>query len=131
MRASSSTHVRGRIRRATAGLALTALLGGAALPLLDAALSAESAPFCGSKGRCCCGRDTAQADERPCLRRGCGCGLPDASVAVGPLRLEAVLPTGLPTHLEPRTPGAATVLAIVLSRPHAPPVPPPRRALPA
>ena len=130
MRASSSTHVRVRIRRTTAGLALAALLGGPALPLLDAALSAESAPFCGSKGRCCCARDTAQADERPCLRRGCGCGLPDASVA-GPLRLEAVLPTGLPAQLEPRTPGAAKVLAIVLIRPHAPPVPPPRRALPA
>jgi hypothetical protein len=131
MRRSPTTHVRIRIRRATAGLALAALLGGAALPLLDAALAAETAPLCCSKGRCCCTGETAEADERPCLRRGCGCERPDASVAFGRLRLEAVLPTGLPAQLEPRTPGAAKALAIVLSRPYAPPVPPPRRALPA
>jgi hypothetical protein len=99
--------------------------------MLAAVTGPEAAPFCGSEGRCCCARDTAAADERPCLRRGCGCEPEDASVAPGSLKLEAVLPTGVPAPLGPRAPGAVTALAIVLSRPHAPPVPPPRRALPA
>lgn len=120
-----------RIQSATAGLALAALLGALALPLLEVALADDSAPLCCSRGRCCCAGVTAGADERPCLRRGCGCERPDATVAGAPLRLEAVLPASLPAHLESHTRCSAKECAIVLSRPHAPPVPPPRRVLSA
>jgi len=120
-----------RIQGAMAGLALTALLGALALPLLEVALANESAPLCCSRGRCCCAGVTAGSDERPCLRRGCGCERPDATVAGGPLGLEAVLPASLPAHLESHTRRGAIGRVSVLSRPHAPPVPPPRRVLPA
>jgi len=120
-----------RIQSATTGLALAALLGALALPLLEVALANESAPLCCSRGRCCCAGDTAGADERPCLRRGCGCERPDATVAGGPLRLEAVLSVSPPAHLESHICCSAIGHASVLSRPHAPPVPPPRHVLPA
>jgi hypothetical protein len=120
-----------RIQRATVALAVTALLGALALPLLEVALANASAPLCCSRGRCCCAGVTAGSEERPCLRRGCGCERPDATVAGGPLGLEAVLPASLPAHREPHTRCDARGRASVLSRPHAPPVPPPRRVLSA
>jgi hypothetical protein len=120
-------------RRSAAAVGLAFLLGGLGLPLLGPLLAGERAPFCCGKGRCCCTEGaTATADERPCLRRGCGCETGDAVVAGAPLRIEAVLPRNEP----PARPGARLLKAVAratspVDRPHAPAVPPPRRPLPA
>jgi hypothetical protein len=117
-------------RAAAAWLGIAVLGGGLVLPALGLVLAVEPAAFCCAKGRCCCADPAAGADERPCLRRGCGCETRDAVVAGAPPWLEAVLPAASrlarpePRPLErgpaPRSPRA---------RPHAPPVPPPRRSL--
>jgi len=120
------------LRSAAAVFALTVLLGGLGLPLLGLALADEPGPFCCAKGRCCCANATAGADERPCLRRGCGCERPDATVAGAPLAFEAVLPaTSRLPRLAARSLGGSLAPASPLARPHAPPVPPPRRFLSA
>ena len=118
-------------RRPRGALGLAVLLGGLALPLLGLALDEGRPAFCCSEGRCCCADADAGADERPCLRRGCGCGQGDVVVAGAPLWFEAVLPATC--RLErpaPRSLGGAATPGSPLARPHAPPVPPPRR-LPA
>ena len=119
-------------RAAVAGLALAVLLGGLALPLVSLALADEPAPFCCGKGRCCCADAAAGADERPCLRRGCGCEQRDVVVAGAPLWLEAVLPaTSRMPRPQPRPLAGSLTPGGPLARPHAPPVPPPRRSFPA
>jgi len=120
------------LRTATAALGLGVLLGGFAVPLLGSVLADERAPFCSSKGRCCCADEAAGRDDRTCLRRGCGCGKPGDVVIAGPLRIEAVLPASAP--LVTVSPGEANWEAAAerpLPRADAPPVPPPRRSLPA
>jgi hypothetical protein len=118
---------------ASAAVGLAVLLGGLALPLLGLALAEETAGFCGGKGRCCCAGDTAaRTDDRPCVRRSCGCERPEATVAGAPLTIEAVLPaTGEPARPEPRSLDGTTAARSLHDRPHAPPVPPPRPRLPA
>ena len=122
-----------RVARAAAALLGLAVLGGAlVLPVLGLALADEPAAFCCAKGRCCCADPAAGADERPCLRRGCGCERPDATVAGAPLAFEAVLPaTSRLVRPEPRPLGRRLAPGRPLARPHAPPVPPPKRSLPA
>ena len=119
-----------RTSKAVAGLAI--LLGSLALPLLSAALAEEPAPFC-CRGRCCCTVETTDdAEGRPCLRVRCGCGQPDAVVIGAPLRFEAVLPAVCaPLRSEARPLERRLAPASPLDRPHAPPVPPPKRPLPA
>lgn len=119
-----------RAVKAVAGLAI--LLGSLALPLLSAVLAEEPAPFC-CRGRCCCtGERTDDRDGRPCLRVRCGCGQPDALVIGSPLRLEAVLPAVVaPRPAEARRLEAGVPPVTPLDRPHAPPVPPPKRPLSA
>jgi hypothetical protein len=118
--------------RARAALGLVVLLGGPALPWLGLVLADERAALCCGRGRCGCAGDTAGRDDRPCLRRSCGCEHRDATQAGEPLRIEAVLPaTGLKTVPEPHPLPRAGAGESPLARPHAPPVPPPRRLLPA
>jgi hypothetical protein len=128
-RARTGSRLR-RTVKAAAGLAI--LLGSLALPLLSAVLTDEPAPFC-CRGRCCCtGERTDDGDGRPCLRVRCGCGQPDALVIGAPLRLEAVLPVVVaPRRAEARRFDRCAVPGDPLDRPHAPPVPPPKRPLPA
>jgi len=111
---------------------LAVLLGSLALPLVSVVLAEEPAPFC-CRGRCCCtGETTDDGDGRPCLRVRCGCGQPDAVVIGAPLRLEAVLPTVVaPSRAEARRLEGCAPPEAPLDRPHAPPVPPPKRPLPA
>jgi hypothetical protein len=111
---------------------LAVLLGSLALPLVTAVLAEEPAPFC-CRGRCCCtGETTDDRDGRPCLRVRCRCGQPDAVVIGAPLRLEAVLPAIVaPSRAEPRPLEQRQTPASPLDRPHAPPVPPPKRPPPA
>jgi hypothetical protein len=122
-----------RIARATVALlALATLGGGLVLPALGLVLADEPAAFCCAKGRCCCAEPAAGADEGPCLRRGCGCERPDATAAGAPLTFEAVLP--VPRRLAlagPRRLDRGVAPGNLLARPHAPPVPPPKRLLPA
>jgi len=62
----------------------------------------------------------------------CGCGQPDALVIGAPLRLEAVLPVVVaPRRAEARRLDRRAAHGDPLDRPHAPPVPPPKRSLPA
>lgn len=118
-------------RAAAAALALLALAGGLGLPLVGLA-GDESAAWCCTKGRCCCASPEAGRDERPCLRRGCGCEEGPLAVAGAPLLLEAVLPApGRLAAPDLRAGGGPTAAVRPLARPHAPPVPPPRPALPA
>jgi len=120
------------VRELGASFALVVLLGGLVLPLLGPLLADEPAPFSCGKGRCCCAGDAAGQGDRPCLRRSCGCGHPGATPAGEPLRIEAVLPEmGLPAVPQPRLLARAGAGGSPLARPHAPPVPPPRRPLPA
>jgi hypothetical protein len=121
-----------RLTRAVlASLALAVLVGGLALPLASLALD-EPAPFC-CRGRCCCtGEPTGGEDDRPCLRAACHCGQPGAIVLTAPLRLEAVLPV----LARPAAPASVAMpRGADAPRPPAradePPVPPPRRVLPA
>jgi hypothetical protein len=123
--------MRSRLRRtvqAVAGLAI--LLGSLALPLVSVVLAEEPAPFC-CRGRCCCtGERTDGRDDRPCLRVRCRCGQPDAVVIGSPLRLEAVLPAVVaPSRAEARRLEGCVRPEAPLDRPHAPPVPPPKRPL--
>ena len=120
-----------RIARAVvAWLGLAVLGGGLVLPVLGLVLVDEPAAFCCAKGRCCCADAAAGADERPCLRRGCGCEQRDAVVAGAPPRLEAVLPPASRLlRPEPRKLERSLAPGSPLARPHAPPVPPPRRLL--
>jgi hypothetical protein len=119
-------------RAAVAFLALAAIGGGLVLPALGLVLADEPAAFCCAKGRCCCADAAAGADERPCLRRGCGCEQRDAVVAGAPIGSEAVLPAASRLALlEPRPLEGGLTPGRPLARPHAPPVPPPKRLLPA
>jgi hypothetical protein len=119
-------------RAAAAGFALAVLAGGLGLPLLGLVIADEPAPFC-CRGRCCCtGEPTDAADGRPCLRASCHCGRPDPVVAGAPLLFEAVLPAVARSAAPPApdlAPGALAERPI--ARSHEPPVPPPRRLLPA
>ena len=122
-----------RVRRtvkAVAGLAI--LLGSLGLPLLGLVLADEPAPLC-CRGRCCCtGKTTDDAQGRPCLRVRCGCGQPDPIVIAAPLRLEAVLPAVVtPRRAEARRLDRCAAPKGPLDRPRAPPIPPPKRPLPA
>jgi len=119
-------------RRLAAVLGLSVLLGGLALPLLGPLLADGPVPFCCSKGRCCCAGDEGARDDRTCLRRGCGCERPGASVAGAPFRIEAVLPAAGPVvAASPSEVRWEPVGERPLPRADAPPVPPPRRSLPA
>lgn len=134
----SSARVRGgratalvrRLRHATGGLALAALLGGVGLPLLEAAFAPEAAAFCGKDGRCCCRGSAKDAGEGPCLLRACGCGRPDdANVSSALPRIEAVLPSAaVPAPPARRGLAPSEPPSPLLGRPHAPSVPPPRHA---
>ena len=119
-------------RTAKAVASLAVLLGSLALPLVSVVLAEEPAPFC-CRGRCCCtGETTDDRDGRPCLRVRCRCGQPDAVVIGAPLRLEAVLPVVVaPRRAEARRLDRCAPSEGPLDRPHAPPVPPPKRLLPA
>jgi hypothetical protein len=123
---------RTRLSRAAAALGLVVLLGGLGLPVLGLVLADERAPFCGRTGRCCCADETAGRDDRACLRRGCGCKPTGEAVPGAPLRIEALLPASEP--LVTVSPGEARWEAVA-EQPFpwadAPPVPPPRRSLPA
>ena len=119
------------LRAVTGALGLAVLLGGLALPLVALALDEGRTPFCCSWGRCCCADAAGGADERPCLRRGCGCERGDVVVAGAPLGFDAELPaTSRPERPAPRSREGTAAPGSPLARPHAPPVPPPRR-LPA
>ena len=118
--------------RSMAALGLAALLGGLALPLLGLFPGDGPVPFC-CRGRCCCtGEATDDGDGRPCLRQRCGCGQPGAVVIAAPLQVDAVLlaagPLATPSASEARRETAAEQ---PLPRADPPPVPPPRRPLPA
>jgi hypothetical protein len=117
---------------AAAGLALAVLLGSLALPLASLARD-EPAPFCCSRGRCCCAGEPAdEGSGRPCLRAACRCGKPEAIVLAPPLRIEAVLPAAvLFATAALATLRAGAVAQVPLTRADDPPVPPPRRPLPA
>jgi|OpeIllAssembly_1097287.scaffolds.fasta_scaffold536526_1 hypothetical protein len=118
--------------RARAAFALVVLLGALGLPLLGLVLAGEHEAFSCGKGRCCCSGEAAGQGDRSCLRRSCGCGHEDATPAGEPLRIEAVLPeVGLPAVPEPDRGPRAGAGESPLARPHAPPVPPPRRSFPA
>jgi len=120
-------------RAAAAALGLAVLLGGLTVPLLGLVPADEPAPFCCGRGRCCCtGEAPDDGGGRPCLRVRCGCGQPDAAVIAAPLRLEAVLPAvPAPAGAEARRLERPPAPASPLDRPHEPPLPPPRRPLPA
>jgi hypothetical protein len=122
-----------RARAAAATLGLAVLLGGVTVPLLDLVLAEGPEDFCCRKGRCCCsGETTDDGHGRPCLRVRCGCGQPDAAVIAAPLRLEAVLPViAAPFDAEARRLEGGPPPASPLDRPAEPPLPPPRRLLPA
>jgi hypothetical protein len=120
------------VRAAAAAFALAVLLGGLGLPLVGLLLADEPAPFCCGKGRCCCAGDASPADDRACLRRGCGCEQKDATVAGVPLSFEAVLAAAsrLP-RLALRSLEGPPASGGLRTRPHSPPVPPPKRPLTA
>jgi hypothetical protein len=119
-------------RAAVAFLALAAIGGGLVLPALGLVLADEPAAFCCAKGRCCCAGPAAGADERPCLRRGCGCEERDVVVTGAPTWFEAVLPaTSRLARPAPQPPERRHAPEEPLARPHVPPVPPPRRSLSA
>jgi hypothetical protein len=117
---------------ATAALGLALLVGSLATPLLEAALAKEPAPSCCGRGHCRCRSDATNPGDRPCLRQRCGCGGPDEAVIAPPVSIEAVLPPSRSI-----APPVAVVAAWLvpsgqpLSRTAEPPVPPPRRSLPA
>jgi hypothetical protein len=123
---------RARVLRLAAAFGLAVLIGGLTLPLVGLVLAHETAPFCCSKGRCCCADDAAARDDRTCLRRGCGCERPGDAVMAVPLQIEAVLPsceplgTALPAEARWEAAGRQP-----LPRADAPPVPPPRLSSPA
>jgi len=120
-------------RTAAAALGVAVLLGGIAVPLVGLVLAEEPGPFCCGRGRCCCAGEAARGpDERDCVRLACGCGHGDATVSGAPLPLEAVLPAAsLPAGPSSHRGQGTTAPAALLDRPHAPPLPPPRRSLPA
>jgi hypothetical protein len=128
----SSRKEQRRRRTARAALLVAVLAGSLALPFLALALAEEPAPFC-CRGRCCCtGEATPGGDSRPCLRVRCGCGRTDAAVIAAPLRLEALLPAvATPARTESRRIDQGPAPAVPIDRPHAPPLPPPKRRLPA
>jgi hypothetical protein len=116
------------LRSAVACLCLVVLGGGPGLPVLEALLADEPAPFCCGKGRCCCARELGDRDDgRPCLSTACGCGGPDAATVGAPLRFEAVLPVVAPAAADPLVERPTARRAErPLTRPGEPPVPPPR-----
>ena len=119
-------------RSAVAFLGLAVLGSGLVLPVLGLVLADEPAAFCCTKGRCCCADPAAGADERPCLRRGCGCDERDAVVAGAPPWFEAVLPAASRlARPEPRPLDGSRAPGSPLARPRAPLSPPPKRLLPA
>ncbi len=123
---------RPRLLRAAAALGLAALLAGLAVPLLGLVLADARVPLCCSKGRCCCADEAARRDDRTCLRRGCGCEQPGEAIAGEPLRIEAVLPaSGSLVGASPAVARWEAEAEQPLPRADAPPVPPPRRSLPA
>jgi hypothetical protein len=119
-------------RTAAAAFSLAVIGGGLGLPLLGLVLADEPAAFCCGRGRCCCAGETSPADDRTCLRRGCGCEQRDATVAGATLSFEAVLPAAsrLPL-LALRSLVGPVASDGPRTRPHSPPVPPPRRPLSA
>ena len=121
-----------RLLRLAALFGLSVLLGGLVLPVVTLVVAKEPAPFCCSKGRCCCADAAAASDERTCLRRGCGCDHRDEAVNGEPLRIEAVLSSAAPILAAPaaevRWAGADEQ---PLARAQPPTVPPPRRSPPA
>ncbi len=129
----SSPRTGSRFRRSVkAGAGLAVLLGSLALPLLGLVRADQLVPFC-CRGRCCCtGESADDGDGRPCLRLRCGCGEPEAVVIAAPLRLEAVLPAlAVPGRADARRLGRRAEPASLRNPPRAPPVPPPKRPLPA
>jgi hypothetical protein len=118
------------LRAAIASLGLAALLGGLWVPLLGLVLADEPAPFCCAKGRGCCAEAAAGEDERPCLRRGCGCGHEDATVDGAPLQIEAVLPAASLLAIAPPSDARWEARSVrTIPRVEDPPAPPPRRSL--
>jgi hypothetical protein len=123
---------RSRALRLAAAFGLAVLLGGLTLPLVGVVLADEPAPFCCSKGRCCCADVAPSAYEGPCLRRGCGCGHADELVTGAPLRIEAVLSAPAPVaYASPAEARWEIVADRPVARAHEPPVPPPKSPLPA
>jgi hypothetical protein len=115
-----------------AALGLAALLAGLALPLLGLFSADGPAPRC-CRDRCCCTGEAADdADARPGLRLRCGCGQPNAGVIAAPVALEALLPAA---GLLACAPAGEAQWEARDARPFPrvdpPPVPPPRRSLPA
>jgi len=118
--------------RAAAALGLVVLLSGLALPLLGLVLADERVPFGCRTGRCCCADEAAGKDDRACLRRGCGCKPTGEAVPGAPLRIEALLPASEPlVTVRPREARWEGVAEPSFPWAEAPPVPPPRRSLPA
>jgi hypothetical protein len=128
----SASDEKSRLLRAAAALGLVVFLGGLGLPLLGLVLDDERVPLCGRTGRCCCAEAAAGTDERTCLRRGCGCGPMGEAFAGAPLRIEAVLPAAdTPVTVAPVEARWEAVAERPRPRAEAPPVPPPKRPLPA
>ena len=123
---------RALLRRSMAVFGLSVLFGGLTLPLLGLFPVDGPVPFC-CRGRCCCtGEASDDGDGRPCLRQRCGCGQPGAVVIAAPLRVEAILPvTGPLVTAPPSEARWVTAGERPFPRADAPPVPPPRRLLPA
>jgi hypothetical protein len=119
-------------RRSMAALGLAVLLGGLSVPLLGLFPADGPIPSC-CRGRCCCtGEATDDGDGRPCLRQRCGCGQPGTVAIAAPLQVEAILPAaGLLVAAPPSEARGETAGERPLPRADAPPVPPPRRPLPA
>jgi hypothetical protein len=118
--------------RAVAAFGLAVLVAGFALPLMGLVLADEPVSFCCSKGRCCCADVARSTDEAPCLRRGCGCGHSDELVTGAPLRIEAVLSASARVGaVSPAQVRWASMGERPIARADDPPVPPPRRPLPA
>jgi hypothetical protein len=123
---------RPRLRPLAALFGLSVLVGGLVLPAVSFVLADDPAPFCCSKGRCCCADDAAARDDRTCLRRGCGCDHRDEAVNGEPLRIEAVLcPPAAVTVAVAAAPPWASADERTIARAQPPSVPPPRRPLPA
>lgn len=115
-------------RAVAAAMGLAVLGGGTALPLLAPVPGEETSSYC-CRGRCCCtGEATNERTAGACLRVSCGCGSPEGALIPASLRLEAVLTAvPRPAVAEPRRLERSSPPAAPLERPHAPPVPPPRR----
>lgn len=135
-RADAEKAARRRERRSPravgAALGILLLLSGSSLPLLGLVFADEPAPVCCRDHCCCAGRATAPSDDRPCLRRGCGCGQPDAAVIAPPVQVEVVLSdVALVSPVGPPARVSRVSEPLPVTRAEEPFVPPPRRPLPA